>query len=830
MSHSFHLSRRRFLQSMAAVAAATQVKRALPASLVRPVLANAEACSASQCLDSGWEYYRGALDGPWEVWRGDEIAVWEKVSLPHCFNSYDACDPDTPYYRGHGWYRTYLPIANPFKDGRTLLYFEGAGQTSHVYIGGALVGSHIGGYDEFVFDITDAVAAAPAGNSGVPIAVLCDNSENLERPPSDLSDFSLYGGLYRHVHLAYVPAVSLEAVHITPSFLPGSAATVHVKGRLYNPLKFSGNAAVTVRIADAAGKTIAHHDKSLAAWDAETEIASTSIATPALWSPEHPNLYTCSVTLTTPYGKSVVNERFGIRHTEFVDYGPFKLNGERLLLRGTQRHMDHAGFAAAEPDALIRIEMELVKAMGANFIRLGHYQQAKLVLDLCDELGLLVWEEAPWCRSGVGDEKWQDQTRLMLANMIDQHFNHPSVILWGLGNEDDWPGEYPTLDETAIRAFMQEMNSLAHQMDPSRFTSLRRCDFARGIPDVYSPSIWAGWYSGVYTDYQVALEKEHGQIKRFVHIEWGADSHARRHSENPEPAVKAPVGADLSENTPDSLQKGARAAASRDGDWSETYACDLFDWYLKVQENLPWLAGSAQWAFKDFTTPLRVENPVPRVNQKGVIERDMTRKEGYFVFQSYWSQQPMAHIYGHTWPVRWGEEGQARTVKVYSNCSTAELFVNGKSAGTRQRNSQDFPAAGLRWMVKFAPGKNHLRVVAAKNAVTVSDEVRFEYQTAKWGKPARFAIAQIARDKETVTLEATALDAKGVLCLDAKNIVRFSLAGSGSLIDNQGTSTGSRVVQLYNGRARISIRANGGPSTASVTSEGIAPAFVTISA
>ena len=126
---------------------------------MRPVLANAEACSASQRLDSGWEYYRGALDGPWEVWRGDEIAVWEKVSLPHCFNHYDACDPDTPYYRGHGWYRTRIRVANPIKDGRTLLYFEGAGQTSHVYVGNTLVGTHVGGYDEFVFDITDAVAA-----------------------------------------------------------------------------------------------------------------------------------------------------------------------------------------------------------------------------------------------------------------------------------------------------------------------------------------------------------------------------------------------------------------------------------------------------------------------------------------------------------------------------------------------------------------------------------------------------------------------------------------------------------------------------------------------
>ena len=831
MPHSLHFSRRNFLKSLAAVAATTQARTALPASLVRPVLINAEACSASQCLDSGWEYYRGALDGPWEVWRGSEIAVWQNVSLPHCFNAYDACDPDKLYYRGHGWYRTHLPIANPVKDGRTLLYFEGAGQTSHVYVGSTLVGSHVGGYDEFVFDITNAVAATPAAPKGIPIAVLCDNSEDLDRSPSDLSDFSLYGGLYRHVHLAYVPMVSLEAVHIAPSVIPGSAATVKVKARLYNPVQSTGSAALTVEIADPSGKTIARMDKLLPVWSGEAEIASASIDAPALWSPVHPQLYRCSVTLATSGGKSVAHERFGIRHAEFDEHGPFKLNGERLLLRGTHRHMDHADYAAAEPDTLIREEMKLVKAMGANFIRLGHYQQSKLVLDLCDELGIMVWEEAPWCRSGVGGEKWRNQTRLSLANMIDQHFNHPSVVMWGLGNEDDWPGEYPAIDHAAIRGFMREMNSLAHAMDPSRFTSLRRCDFARDIPDVYSPSIWAGWYSGKYTAYQAALEKARGQVKHFMHIEWGADSHARRHAEEPvSGATSAPLGADLAENTPDSLQKGAKAAISRDGDWSETYACNLFDWYLKVQESLPWLSGTAQWAFKDFTTPLRVENPIPRVNQKGVIERDMTKKEGYFVFQSYWAEEPMAHIYGHTWPVRWGAENQARIVKVYSNCPTAELFLNGVSVGKRQRDIQNFPAAGLRWMVKFAPGKNHLRVVAAKNGVTVSDEIECEYQTAKWGQPVRLVLAQIAHSQDSVTIEATAHDANGVLCLDARNSVRFSVAGSGALIDNQGTSRGSRVVQLYNGRARISIRRNGGASTAGVVCEGITAAFIDISA
>jgi len=818
---------------MAAVSVAAQAPVALRASVIRPVLASADACSSSQRLDNGWEYFRGALDGPWEVWRGEEIAVWEKVSLPHCFNHYDACDPDTPYYRGHGWYRTRVPIANPIANGRTLLYFEGAGQTSHVYVGNTMAGMHIGGYDEFVFDITDAVAAlAPdARKDGVPIAVLCDNSENLERPPSDLSDFSLYGGLYRHVHLAYVPSVSLESVHIAPAFTPDSSANVKVSARLYNPQKFSGDSTIAVEIFDASGKSLARAEKTLAAWADEAELASFTIPSPALWSPAHPNLYSCSVTLTTPLGNSAVQERFGIRHAEFVDHGPFKLNGERLLLKGTQRHMDHADFAAAQPDDLIRTEMELAKAMGANFIRLGHYQQARLVLDLCDELGLLVWEEAPWCRSGVGDDKWQGHTRAMLVNMIDQHFNHPSVLMWGLGNEDDWPGEYPALDQQAIRSFMQQMNDLAHSMDPSRFTSIRRCDFARDIPDVYSPSIWPGWYSGEFTGYKAALEKAREQAKHFVHIEWGADSHAGRHAEEPDTFDNsAPVGADLAENTPDSLEKGAKASISRDGDWSETYACNLFDWYLKVQETLPWLTGSAMWVFKDFTTPLRVENPVPRINQKGVLERDMAKKEGYYVFQSYWTDAPMAHIYGHGWPVRWGSEGEARIVKVYSNCPSAELFLNGKSLGEKRRDSQDYPAAGLRWHAQFAAGKNHLRVVAVKNGVTVTDEIEVIYQTQKWSKPARLVLAEVARDSQTATIEAKLLDENGVLCLDARNLVRFTLAGCGVLVDNQGTSIGSRVVQLYNGRAQITIQRNGGASTAGVASEGIASAFVAIPA
>jgi beta-galactosidase len=210
----------------------------------------------------------------------------------------------------------------------------------------------------------------------------------------------------------------------------------------------------------------------------------------------------------------------------------------------------------------------------------------------------------------------------------------------------------------------------------------------------------------------------------------------------------------------------------------------------------------------------------------------MQKKEAYFVFQSYWAEAPMAHIYGHTWPVRWGAAGEQKMVKVYSNCESAELFLNDKSLGTKHRNSQDFPAAGLRWMTPFAAGKNTLRVVATKNGKTVTDEISFLYQTETWGAPAELNISERARTtidgKPTVTVEARLYDAKGILCLDTRNRVRFTIAGEGTLIDNRGTPTGSRVVELYNGRAEISLLKNNSSSVVSVTGEKLKPAFVTI--
>lgn len=806
-------------------------------------------------LTEGWEHYRGGLGGIWEVWRADKLpnsffhVPWEKVTLPHCFNSHDGVDPDVKYYQGEGWYRTRLQINNPYPGGRTLLHFEGVGQKSAVFIHTEELARHNGGYDEFTVDITEAaerIRQHPLyGDGRVPLAVLADNSRDLQTVPSDISDFNLYGGIYRKAHLVYVPAVSLERVHVAVETEPktgtgavGFRAQVSVRARLYNPAGIAGETRLTAVVRDPSGTEIGRFEQlSDPSRKGTVEIGSFGLEEPALWSPDEPLLYTCEVVLSGDAGETRLLERFGVRHFEFVQKGPFLLNGQRLLLNGTQRHEDHAGVGAAMTDEMIRAEMKLVKEMGANFIRLGHYQQSRLVLDLCDELGLLVWEEIPWCRGGLGNEGYKAQCRNMLRAMIDQHYNHPSVIIWGLGNENDWEGDYDYFDKEAIRGFMQELHELSHSLDDSRVTAIRRCEFCKDIVDVYSPSIWAGWYRGIYTQYEAYTRTEFERAERFFHMEWGADNMAGRHVEKPYTGFNAIAsGETADERDGDFLMSGGDPRVSVLGDWSETYFCDLTDWHLKCQETMGWLTGTAQWVFKDFSTPVRPENPVPYVNQKGLVERDLTKKEAYYVFQSYWSKEPMVRIYGHSWKVRWGQPGEKKLVRVYSNCPRVELFVNGVSQGVKERNSRDFPCAGLRWEVELAEGDNVLRaegwpgdIGGPPQSATVEDEVRLRYQTAVWTAPARLRLTARRVAADRVLLEAEAYDAQGVYCADAAVFVRFSAAGDGRLLDNLGTARGSRLVQLANGRAAIYAEIRpGGVLAAAVSAEGLPAAHVIV--
>ena len=828
------LSRRHFLQL-------TSVTLAGAAALSPRRLAAAAEASGTPArvkrLSSGWEFSRGGLGGAWEARTNvRDSRDWHPVEIPHCFNATDAVDPDTHYYQGRGCYRTLVELANPYPEGRTLLHFEAAAQKAEVYVFTEKVAAHQGGYDEFAVDITEAASRylkRPESQGGVPIVVVCDNTREPDTVPSSLADFTAYGGLHRHVSLVYVPATSIERVHVATELAASGKATAAVRARLYRRAESVEELRVHVAVTDPKGRVVHESRATVPSWDGMRELAAFPVPSPALWSPRSPSLYRCTVTIAGAGGEHATTERFGLRRVDFSRGGPFQLNGEPLFLRGTHRHQDHAGVGSAVPDDITRRELALIKDVGANFVRLGHYQQSSLVLDLCDELGLLVWEEIQWCRGTLPTERSREHVRTLLRTLIDQHLNHPSIVFWGLGNEVGWPEEAEAFDKEAIRGMVRELAGIARSMDPSRLTALRRTEYCADLVDVFAPSIWAGWYSGRYTEYKpnaLALVKE--TPARVFHAEWGADSHPGRHSEDPDKMLAQLVaGQGVSERGLDYLLTGGQARASRDGDWSETYACNLFDWHLKEQDTMrDWFAGSAQWVFKDFSTPHRDDNPIPYVNQKGLLERDLTPKEAYFVFQSYWAEKPMVRIYAHSWPVRWGAPDEDKLIKVYSNCPRVELFLNGRSCGTRTRNSQDFPAAGLRWVLRFREGENHVRAAGSgPGGISVTDEIRFEYRTQAWGPPTTLSLKEHTRENGRVLVEAQALDAQGALCLDSRIFVRFALAGDGRLLDNLGTGTGSRKIQLANGRARLGVELGAGAAAVSVSAPSLPTALLQIS-
>ena len=791
-------------------------------------------------LNNGWEFLRQDLGSIWEAVRKpagkdspETVPLWTNVTLPHCFNAEDCVDPDVNYYEGPGWYKKLLDIDSPYTDGRILLHFEGAGQKTDVYIYTEKVGTHVGGYDEWIVDITDAVKRfrqmedAKRFEGKIPLSIRCDNTRDTEMIPSDLSDFNIYGGLYRYLNLVYTPAIAFTGIQTNVSVdEKGKEGTLNVKAFFTNHSQ-AKDASLNIQILDPKGKRIADNNINITEFNSK-DILSLKVPKPELWSPDTPQLYSVKITLTSSTGSMVCEEKFGFRHFEFKDKGPFYLNGERLLLRGTHRHEDHAGVAAAMTEEQIIREMEMMKEMGVNFIRLGHYQQSRIVLDECDRLGLLVWEEIPWCRGGLGGDVYKEQARRMLTNMITQHRNHPSVILWGLGNENDWPNDFPEFDKEKIRTFMKELHNLSHDLDDTRLTCIRRCEFCKDIVDVYSPTIWPGWYRGYYTQYKEFSKQAFDGVNRFLHVEWGGDSHAGRYDEIDYTGLDKVLLEDtlFFEN----LAKKSKENGYKS--WNETYICDLIDWHLKEQETMPWLTGAAYWPFKDFSTPVRPENPVPYVNQKGVVERDLTPKEAFYVFQSYWVEKPVIRIFGHNMPVRWGKADEEKLIKVYSNCEQVELFLNGKSLGIKKRNSQNFPAAGLRWNSLLLSGKNIIKAIGSKgkgkDKITIEDEISFDYETRPIGEEAIIKTYVTEADNDHVWINAELRDNNDVLCLESNKFIRFESVGDGKLLKNLGTSSGSAKVQMYNGRARIKLAKNKGESIVAVKSEGLKSVFVTI--
>lgn len=740
-----------------------------------------------ESMNENWQYLSSNASQLEEI---PTITNWESVDLPHSWNSLDATDMTPGYKRGAGWYKKILDF-EVNDDKRYFIYFEGANITTDVYVNNEKAGTHIGGYVGFEIELTDFL-----DEDRNEIAIRVNNDQNREVIPSSKSDFFIFGGITRDVWLKTIPkSAAVKNIQVkTPSVSESSASTVININAIGNSLD---KRKIAVKVKSPSGKVIFQETK-----DASEKVTfSYNLESPELWDVDNPNLYTIEASiLKGNKAIDLANERFGYRWFEFKENGPFYLNGKPLKLRGTHRHEEHAGYGAAVPNEVHRSDIKMIKEMGANMIRLAHYPQDPEVYKACDELGIIVWDELPWCRGGLGNDVWKSNTKRLLSEMINQNYNHPSIVFWSLGNEIYWLPDFPNGDNREqINVFLNELNTIAKSLDPGRLTSIRKYYEGAHIPDVFSPSIWSGWYSGKYTDYQASVDNAIGKYKRFIHAEYGGSSHVGRHNEK----ITSLDNQIASTYGNEAIVQVNQINYAQDGDWSENYIVDLFDWHLKVSETTENFAGNIQWAFKDFGTPLRPENDIPYMNQKGLVDREGNPKDAYYVFKSYWSKDPFTYIESKTWTERYGNEGEAKEISVYSNCPTVELFHNGKSLGERKKDIEKFPATGLTWDVAFTEGSNQLISVGDWDGKTVYDTLNLTYYYAAPGPPRKIKLSYELIDKEKVLLTATAVDAKGRRATTYQNKIYFQSLKGGALKESHGTPTGSSVIAMANGKASI---------------------------
>jgi beta-galactosidase len=330
---------------------------------------------------------------------------------------------------------------------------------------------------------------------------------------------------------------------------------------------------------------------------------------------------------------------------------------------------------------------------------------------------------------------------------------------------------------------------------------------------VFSPSIWAGWYGGGYNQYADALSEAQDKYPRFLHMEYGGSSHVGRHSWNP-PGGDGLRGGQVS--VEEMVNQSGVVSVAKGGDWSESYIVDLFDWHLMVSESQPGFAGNAQWAFKDFATPLRPENPIPYMNQKGLVDREGRPKEAYWVFKSRWSEEPFCRIYGHSWKERHGKAGSSQRIRAYCNTETARLYVNDEALDEKRRDLAAFPASGLYWDVDLAEGRNLLRVSGRNEGEAAAEDVlEIDYTEQSFGKAVDVRLEARPQENGLVLIEATAVDSKGRRVHSESERIYFSNTNpglGGVLLQDYGTPDKSAVIELANGRAAILFDPRGGAS------------------
>jgi len=628
-------------------------------------------------INTGWDYLQTddtSLSNP-------DTDLVRRVDLPHTWNAFDTLDPEIglDYRRDVSWYRKRIRFSSKERDRRLFLRFGAAGQVADVYFNGHLLGSHIGSYTAFTFEITPYIE--PGRNL---IAVKVNNAPDQMVPPLS-GDFNIYGGLYRSVELIAAPTVHLSRKHrggpgvrIWSPAVSAQRAKVMVSASVDNGEEQPVGLRLVAELRSPDDRVVSTAEKTVRCAGSSVEkvdIALPDVTEPRLWTPDTPTLYKLSVRLYRDgrlVDETVVHH--GFRWYRFDPNTGFFLNGKPLRLRGVNRHQDFYKLGNALPPEQHIRDIEFMKEMGVNWLRLAHYPQDNFVLELCDRLGLLVWEEIPVVNSITFEEEFYTNCESQLREMIEQHFNHPSVILWGLCNEVMLRQKQ---DDPRRNALIERLHRVVHEQDPVRLSVIachRSEDYARfgltSIPDVVGYNLYFGWYYEDIPDLTPGLEKLHrlDPDKPLIVSEYGPGSELSRHTVMP-----------------------GRF------DFSQEWQILYHESYLDQFDNMPWLAGTNVWNMFDFGSAKRGDT-VPCVNQKGILTFDRNKKDVFYLYKARWTDEPVVYILSPTWTHRTGAPD--KQYRVISNCDQVELFHGRRSLGKQ--------TSGFRWNVTLEEGKNKL--------------------------------------------------------------------------------------------------------------------------
>jgi beta-galactosidase len=682
-----------------------------------------------------------------------------------------------------GWYRRVFDLPAEDKGKRLMLEFDGAYRETMVVFNNFYIGTHSGGYDPFSFDVTDF--ANPGGRN-----VLLVRLDATERD----GWFYEGAGIYRHVWLVKTHPVHVKkwGTFVASTVKPGTA-TLSIRTSVENHGNAATNARVISTILDPGGKTVGKSASQPASIEKDGEQEYTqqiAVKQPALWSLEERNLYRLVTEIET--GGTVVDRyetRFGIRTIAFDAQKGFFLNGKSVKLKGTCNHQDHAGIGAALPDAVQYYRIRKLQEMGCNSIRTSHNPPTPELLDACDELGMLVFDETRMMSSNP-------EGLNQFADLICRDRNRPSVFMWSMGNEE---GQANTERGVLILGAMKE---LATKLDGSRPVSIAPTG-AIGTGGLAVCDVMG--YN--YMDPQaLAYHKAHPD-KPVMGTET-VSAVGTRGIYVTDPA-KGYVG------SYDPYTTTGRASA--EGWWS---FCDA----------QPWLAGGFVWTGFDYRgepSPYQWPNIS---SQYGIIDTCGFPKDSFFYYQSWWTDQPVLHLFPHwNWP---GLEGKEIAVWVYSNLDKVELLVNGKSLGTKDVKKDSHVA----WDVPYAPGAIEARGFKG-DKVVMTDKRETTGPAAKLVMTADRK--DIRADGEDVAMFAVAVhDAQGRVVPITDNVVRFRVSGSGNLLGvgngdpTDHESDKGEVRKAFSGYCMAIVQSSkqAGDITVEATSPGLAPATVTIAA